>query len=78
MSRSINTELSAGYELYINASDGRNNAAYRTLSVRITGNSRRVLSLFLLSVYFLPVRKQKLKVFVGFAKIVLNQNQLPP
>ncbi|CAG2252803.1 FAT4 [Mytilus edulis] len=36
LSRSINTELSAGYELYINASDGRNNAASRTLSVRIT------------------------------------------
>ncbi|CAG2228522.1 unnamed protein product [Mytilus edulis] len=36
LSRSINTELSAGYELYINASDGRNNAAPRTLSVRIT------------------------------------------
>ncbi|CAC5398928.1 unnamed protein product [Mytilus coruscus] len=36
LSRSINTELSAGYELYITVSDGRNNVAYRTLSIRIS------------------------------------------
>ncbi|XP_063447855.1 protocadherin Fat 4-like [Mytilus trossulus] len=35
--RSIKTELVAGYDLYISVSDGRNVVAARSLSVRITG-----------------------------------------
>ncbi|CAG2207431.1 FAT4 [Mytilus edulis] len=35
--RSVKTELVAGYDLYISVSDGRNVVAARSLSVRITG-----------------------------------------
>ncbi|CAC5396996.1 FAT4 [Mytilus coruscus] len=37
LTRSIKTELVAGYDLYISVSDGRNVVAARSLSVRITG-----------------------------------------
>ncbi|CAC5396999.1 unnamed protein product [Mytilus coruscus] len=36
LTRSINTELVAGYDLYISVSDGRNMVAARSLTVRIT------------------------------------------